>query len=180
MKAVVLLATGFEEIESVTPIDTLRRAGVEVITVGIGSNKIRGAQDIEIVCDRTLEDFNEKIDCIVIPGGMPGAKNIAESKAALDLITKTYNNGGFIGAICAAPGVVLGKTDILNNKNFTCYPSFEKYVPLGKFSEERVVVDGKIITSRGPGTSLEFSLALVKEVVSDTVCQSLKEGMLVV
>ena len=180
MKVGIILANGFEEIEAVTPIDTLRRAGLDVVVIGLGSTSITGSHNITIQCDIEIKDLECNLDCIILPGGMPGAQNIAESDLAIKLINKTYENLGLVAAICASPGLVLGKTDILTGKKFTCYPGFEKYTNNGSFSEDRVVIDGKLITSRGPGTALEFSLSIVEFFLGANRSLELKKGMLTI
>lgn len=179
-RVVVLLAEGCEEIEAITPIDVLRRAGVEVFTVGLGSTVITGSHNIELKADADSGSkiMDQEFDGIIIPGGMPGSQNISDSEPLLELIKAFFNRGKLVASICAAPGVVLGKCGILEGRKFTCYPGFEDRVTGGFFSEERVVVDGNIITSRGPGTALEFSMALVKYLVSNEKAETLAKGML--
>ncbi len=178
IKVAVLISPGFEEIEVITPIDILRRAGVEVVTLGLNALSITGAHSITLECDAKLDDFNSDIDGIIIPGGMPGALNISESIKALDLINNTYNSGKLVGAICASPGVVLGKTDILKSREFTCYPSFEARVSGGHFSEKSVVISDNVITSRGPGTAMEFSLAVVQYLVDKKTSETISKALL--
>lgn len=180
-RVLVVLAEGFEEIEAITAIDVLRRANVEVITMGVGSKTIIGSHDIKICTDL---DSSEKIslddlDGVVIPGGLPGATNLADSSKVLSIIKKMGKSDKLVAAICAAPGVVLGKTSLLNGKNFTCYPGFEDQVKNGNFSTNGVVIDGNIITSRGPGTAMKFSLALVKYLTTNEMADKLSKGMLV-
>ena len=158
----LLLAQGFEEVEAVTPADFLQRAGLEVRIVGIGGKRITGAHGITLEADVTLRDLREEPDAVVVPGGMPGAENIAASQAALDLIRRIFSAGGTVAAICAAPAVVLQKTGILQGKRVTCYPGFEDRFRGCTPLEERVVVDGSVVTSRGPGTAAEFSVKLIE------------------
>ncbi|MDC7219154.1 MAG: DJ-1/PfpI family protein [Spirochaetales bacterium] len=165
-KIALLLADGFEEVEAITPADFLRRAGVEVILCGVYGPSVTGSHDITIEADLTLDELPDDLDGVVIPGGMPGAANIAESEEALKLIKRIHNDSELVGAICAAPAVVLGSAGILEGREFTCYPGFEKEVSGARFSEARVVRDSNLITSRGPGTAAEFSLALVEYLVS--------------
>lgn len=179
-RAVVLLAEGFEEIEAVTPIDVLRRAGVDVVTAGVGGTRVVGAHGVAFEADTTAEEAPTEVDAVVLPGGMPGAENLAKSPAVLSLIEKTAGRGKLVAAICASPAVVLSRTKLLEGKKVTCYPGFEERLPKGaKHTPERVVVDGKLITSRGPGTALEFSLALVSALVDEKKAGQLREGMIV-
>lgn len=175
MQAVVVLAPGFEEIEAVTPIDFLRRAGVDVYVAGVGGVEVTGSHGITIRCDGAIDELKTDlplgttIDAVVLPGGIPGANNLAASKAVVELIDRVHSGGGMVAAICAAPAVVLGNSPILQGRRATCYPGFEKHfsgdvIP----SEERVVVDGKVLTSRGPGTATEFAIKLIEELVGES------------
>ena len=156
------MAEGFEEVEAVTPVDFLRRAGVEVITAGVTGKIVTGSRGVSFTADALVEDLPRELDGVVIPGGMPGAANVAKSTAAVELVRKLFDEGRLVAAICAAPGVVLGPGGFLKGKRFTCYPGFEKDVKNASFCEDRVVVDGNLITSRGPGTAAEFSCALIE------------------
>ena len=180
-KALVLFANGFEEIEAATPVDVLRRADVEVTTAGVGGTQITGARNIVVLTDTTLENAAaQEFDCIVFPGGMPGAKNLGESALARDIATKMLATGKLVSAICAAPVHTLGAWGLLDGRRATCYPGLEKGFPAGViFSPERVVVDGKITTSRGPGTALEFSLSLAAQLAGDDVAKKVGQDMLV-
>lgn len=160
-KIALLLAEGFEEVEAVTPADFLDRAGVEVLITGITGKRIKGAHGITISAEYTLSELPGDIDGVVIPGGMPGSENVAASDPAIDLIKRLNREGKLVAAICAAPAVVLEKAGVLEGKQATCYPGFEKRFTKTAFSNERVVVDGNIVTSRAPGTAAEFALTLV-------------------
>lgn len=179
-KVLVILAEGFEEIEAVTPVDVLRRAGVDVILAGLPGKTVSGAHGIKFQTDITLEEYHELPDAIILPGGMPGAQNLAESEKVAQLIEKMNAEKRLIGAICAAPALALAPTGILDGKRATCYPGFEKsFSGAITFSEDRVVVDGNVITSRGPGSALEFALELVEKLVSKEKARTLSEGLLV-
>lgn len=178
-RAVLVLAEGFEEIEAVTPIDVLRRAGVEVVTAGLTGTKVTGAHGLSIEADTTLERAPADADVVILPGGLPGSENLAGSAAVQALVKTMAEKGKHVAAICAAPGLVLSRTGVLDGKRATCYPGFEKHFgPKTTKSEDRVVVDGKLVTSRGPGTALEFSLALVEQLVGKGKADELKKGML--
>jgi len=175
----VALADGFEEIEAVTIIDILRRAGVEVIVAGVGKREITGAHEITVGAEVLLEQYQGLPDAVVLPGGMPGAKNLKESEALKDLLSKMKKANKLIGAICASPAVVLASQGLLDGKKATCYPGFENELgPKVTFSQERVVRDGQIITSRGPGTALEFSLELVKELMGPASAEKVLQATL--
>lgn len=176
---VVVLAEGFEEIEAVTPIDVLRRAGLDVLVAGVGATAVRGAHGVTYQCDVALEEIQSTPGAIVLPGGMPGAENLGKSEAVKELTLRVHESGGICAAICAAPALTLAKFGLLDGRTATCYPSFEKeFDPSTKHSEDRVVVDGNIVTSRGPGTSLEFSLKLAAILAGPTTAEQLKGQML--
>jgi len=161
-KVVLFLAEGFEEVEAITPADFLRRSGVDLILAGVTGKSVTGAQGISVECDVEVGQLTGELDGIVIPGGMPGASNIANDEKTMNIIAAALESGAMVGAICAAPAVVLGANGLIEERKFTCYPGFETSFSGSVFSEERVVVDGNLITSRGPGTAAEFSEALIE------------------
>ena len=179
--ACLLLADGFEEVEAVTPIDYLRRAGVDVKTLGVTGKTIVGSHGIKIEADLGSEGFNRDYDCIVVPGGGRGAANIAASPQAAFLIKRHFGTGRLVAAICAAPAVVLHEAcGILAGRRFTCYPGLESKVTGASFSVERVVIDGKLITSRAAATAGEFAQAIVRELVGAGAARELSEEVLLV
>lgn len=179
-KAVVVLAEGFEEIEAVTPIDVLRRAGVEVTVAGIGGLTVTGAHGVPYGAEVALDRLSGDFDMIVFPGGMPGSKNIGDNATAKSLAQTMAAAGKKIAAICAAPVFTLGAWGLLDGKNATCYAGMESMFPAGvKFSSENVVVDGNIITSRGPATALPFALVLAGELMGKDVSGQVARDMLV-
>lgn len=164
MKVLVILAQGFEEIEAVTCIDILRRAGIEVVVAGLESETITGSHGITITADKQLDQVLPDFDACVLPGGMPGATHLSESKKVSEIIQKMDRGKKIIAAICAAPAVVLSPLGILKNKNATCYPGLQnRFGSDVHFKQDPVVVDGNIITSRGVGTALAFALAVVEK-----------------
>lgn len=178
-KVVVLLAPGFEEVEAVTPLDFLRRAKLEVFAAGVGAREIAGAQGITLKCDGPLEEAPEDCDGVVIPGGIPGATNIAASKEAMALIKGVYDRGGLVAAICASPAVVLGKTDILSGRRAACYPGFEKnFSGEVRHVQDRVVRDGNIITSQGPGTAAAFAVEIISYLQGERAAQEVHRATL--
>ncbi|MFT6984360.1 MAG: 4-methyl-5(b-hydroxyethyl)-thiazole monophosphate biosynthesis [Psychromonas sp.] len=177
-KVAILLADGFEEVEVITPADFLRRAGIQVILTSIGGLNVIGGHDIEITADITLDALDDDLDGIILPGGMPGASNLAQSKALIKLVRKIDNNNKLVAAICAAPAVVLGKAGLLEGRKFTCYPGFENAITGADFSTDRVVQDGNMITSRGPGTAAEFSIALIEYLLDKETATAVKEATL--
>jgi protein deglycase len=172
-RAVVLLADGFEEVEAVTQIDFLRRAGIDVVIAGVTGRDVVGAHDIRVNTDITVDEFSETFDAVVIPGGATGAENIAADEQAMALIRRGFDEGALIAAICAAPGVVLGANGLLGTSTFTCYPGFEAKATSGSFVEDRVVTDGKLITSRGPGTAAEFAEAIIQYLAGQEAAEDL-------
>jgi len=177
-KVVVLLADGFEEVEAVTSIDFLARAGCEVIKAGVTGSTVTGAHGLEVNTDVHVRECGSTFDAVVVPGGMPGASNIAASQEAVDLIRSVDGSGGIVAAICAAPAVVLAPNGLLDGKRATCYPGFEEAFKNTEFSEERVIIDGKMITSRGPGTAAEFAIAVVRQLVGEQAAADLSSATL--
>ncbi|MFP4376438.1 MAG: DJ-1 family glyoxalase III [Spirochaetales bacterium] len=177
-RAIVLLADGFEEVEAITQIDFLRRAGIETVVAGVTGRDVIGGHDIRVNTDITLDEVMDDFDAIVIPGGATGAENIAADDSTVTMIKNALEAGTLVAAICASPGVVLGANGLLGDRRFTCYPGFEKHATTGHFSEDRVVVDGNLITSRGPGTAAEFAEAVVSYLVDDAAARDLHEKTL--
>lgn len=157
----VLLANGFEEIEALAPVDLLRRANHSVKTVAIGENPVVGAHGIPVVSDITLAEATDAPRLLVLPGGMPGAKNLDECPAVDELIDRTIESGGRVAAICAAP-MILGKRGLLRGKNATCYPGFEGHLEGAfVFLGVPVVTDGRYTTANGMPSALAFGEELV-------------------
>ncbi len=158
----LFLANGFEEIEAMTPLDVLRRAGVPVTTVGVGGDSILGAHGIRVQADIPDTMYRDSApDMIILPGGMPGSENLDNSRVVDVALRAGVKNGAYLCAICAAP-MVLGKRGYLAGKRAVCYPGFEQYLEGAVVTDARVECDGKIITSKGMGSALEFGLSLVE------------------
>lgn len=158
----VFLADGFEEIEALTPVDVLRRAGLEVLTVGVGGKEISGSHGIVVKCDVTEKDVERDLpDGVILPGGMPGTRNLGNSEIVKNIVNKVMNSGGLVAAICAAPSV-LGCLGLLEGKTATCYPGFEDELKGASIGTESVCVDGNIITAKGPGVSLDFAFSVLE------------------
>lgn len=174
-KVAVLLASGFEEVEAVTPIDFLRRAGIEVLVAGVGGKTIVGSHGIAVTADLTVADISAaKLDGVILPGGMPGSANLAASFEVRELIESMLAAGKLVGAICAAPAKVLAPMGVLSGKHATCFPGEESAFDNDVlFSEERVVRDGNMITSRGAGTAAEFSEELIRYLVGDEAAREI-------
>ena len=178
-KVTVLMADGFEEIEAVTAIDVLRRAGLEVKVTGVGKREIQSARGLKVVCDEVLAETEELPDAVVLPGGGVGAGNLGRSKAVARLLAGMNQAGRWVCAICASPAVVLAPQGLLDGRKATCYPGCEKnFGPKTVFSKERVVVDGHFITSRAPGTAMDFALEIAGKLAGPDAVPRLKEAML--
>lgn len=165
-KALVILANGFEEIEAIAPVDIMRRAGIEVTTAGLDAEMVTSSRHQTVFADSRFGEVSGDYDAVILPGGMPGAKNLADSPPVKALVADLHSRGKVIAAICAAPALVLAPLGILDGKNATCFPGMEKeFGPQVRFQDQRVVVDGNVITSRAAGTAIGFSLAIVERLV---------------
>jgi 4-methyl-5(b-hydroxyethyl)-thiazole monophosphate biosynthesis len=175
----VILANGFEEIEAVTLIDVLRRAGIGVTTLGVESTRVEGAHAIAMEADARLEDgADTPWDMVILPGGQPGANTLRDHPGVQALLGRQHQQGRPLAAICAAP-IALGKAGILEGKRATSYPGFESQLRGATVVQDRVVQDGNLVTSRGPGTAMEMALHLVALLASDAAAADLRAGMLV-
>lgn len=173
----LFLANGFEEIEALTPLDVLRRAGVPVTTVGVGGDSILGAHGIRVQADIPDTMYRDAApDMIILPGGMPGSKNLDESRVVDTALRAAQRKGAYLCAICAAP-MVLGKRGYLEGKRAVCYPGFEEYLTGATVTDARVECDGKVITAKGMGAALEFGLALVKELCGEDTAKQIGEAV---
>ncbi len=198
--AVVFLADGFEEIEGITVIDYLRRAGVQVFTVTVPSSMTKqknisvGSHNISVITDLSFEQFETKFfkdlpDLVYIPGGIPGAPNNAKSQGVLNFVKKMFDSGKIVSSICASPAVVLAKTGILKGKKWTCYPGMENNLAEYCGSEENAkictensvhikdvpfVSDKNLLTGRGPGTTEQFAMEAVRLLCGEDVALKVK------
>ena len=159
----VFMADGTEEVEAVATIDMLRRAELDVMTLGIGSQMVVGSHGIGLVCDADIKNIEPDgtLQAVVIPGGMPGTLNIEKSPEAKKFINYAYENSKLIGAICAAPSV-LGHMGLLDGRKATCFPGFEKELGEAEYVDSGVVEDGNIITAKGAGVAIEFGLKIAE------------------
>ena len=174
----MFLANGFEEVEALCPLDLLRRAGLDVKTVGIGSKLITGAHNITVEADITDTELEEpRPDMIILPGGMPGTTNLGSSHVVDAAICSALKDNTYIAAICAAP-MILGKRGILNGKRAICYPGFEQYLDSATLAEEKVVVDGRIITAAGMGVALDFGLTLVSLLAGEETAAKIRSAII--
>lgn len=160
-KVVLFFADGTEEIEALTALDLLRRAGADVTLAGVGGKVRTGSHAICVTTDVDASEISSfDFDMVIVPGGMPGTLRMDESPVVDQALSTVYGNGGFLAAICAAP-LVLGKRGYLKQKEAICYPGFESYLEGAVLSEKRVCRDGRIITAAGAGVALEFALTLI-------------------
>ena len=161
----MFLAEGFEEIEALCPLDLIRRAGLKIVTVGVGSKNIRGAHGITVEADMTDSEYDsledKSADMIFLPGGMPGTLNLAASDTVVSAIKRAADADSYIAAICAAPSI-LGDMGLLCGKEAICYPGFEDRLSGATVSESRLVLDGKVLTAAGMGVALDLGLKIVE------------------
>lgn len=172
----VFLANGFEEIEALATVDILRRAGVDVVTVGVGNKMPVGAHGITVCADIVDEELNlERIEGVVLPGGMPGTTNLEASAIVQKAIAFAAERGMLLAAICAAP-TILGHGGYLRGKKATCYPGFETELSDAVLGHG-VVADGNVITASGAGVAVDFALALVRYLVSAEKADAIRGGI---
>ncbi len=175
----ILLADGFEEIEALTPLDVLRRAGLDAKTVAVAGKIAVGSHGIPVICDMTADEVDtDALTAVIFPGGMPGALNLDAAPVSDRFIDAAVKNGGILAAICAAP-LVLGRRGLLHGRRATCYPGFEKELDGAVCTGAQTEVDGRIITAKGMGAALEFSLKITEAIkgraeaikISESVCE---------
>ena len=190
-KVLAFLAEGFEEVEAITPIDYLRRTGIEVTVAAVNKGPtVKGARGIRVAADASLDDLAgegklkpSSWDAVVVPGGLPGADNLAASKQAGEFLKGMVGAGKLVAAICASPARVLAPLGLLAGKKFTCYPGEEKNISpsmltLAGWKEDRVVVDGNLVTSRGAGTAGEFAAAIIGKLAGPEEAKKLADKVL--
>lgn len=175
----VHLATGFEEIEALTVVDLLRRVDIEVGTVSVTNVRtVTGAHNIKVTSDYLFDEIDyDECEMIVLPGGLPGTYGLRDHKGLTEKILQFDREGKALAAICAAP-MVLGGLDLLEGKKATMYTGMESYLKGAQVSEEKVVTDGNIITSKGPGTAMLFALEIVKYLKGEETKEELRKELL--
>ena len=174
----MFLANGFEEVEALCPLDLLRRAGLQVTTVGVGGETVIGAHGIAVQADIPEAMFRDNNpEMVILPGGMPGTKHLDASRTVETALHVAAAKGGYLAAICAAP-LVLGKRGYLIGKNATCYPGFEAHLEGAKLPGKRVCVDGNVITGAGMGAALDFSLALTAVLFGEEKATALRSAVI--
>ena len=179
----VMLGTGFDEIEALAPVDVMRRAGMEVFTVSMTDNRlVKGATGNLIVADMSVSDLSpDRIDWLIFPGADKSEDAVNLDEMLSELVKTHWKKGGNIAAICAAPALVLGPLGIINGVKATGYPFLKEDFENngGIYSEEPVVIGDRLITSKGPGTTLEFALAIVRKAKGPDMEKALREGMVI-
>lgn len=174
----VFLTDGFEIIEALAPVDMLRRAKIDVKTVGVSSEIVTSSCGVGVKCDMTIDEFDfYDVEAVVLPGGMLGTLNLENSSAVQKVIDNANNTNAFICAICAAPSI-LGHKGLLSGKKAVCFPGFENSLEGSEPCSEYVVTDGKFITAKGAGVCIDFGLEIVKQLrggeLSDEIRKSIQ------
>jgi len=179
-KVLVPLAEGFEELEAVAVVDVLRRAKIDVVTAGLHAGPVSSARNISMLPDTTIDNVRaDEFDMIVLPGGQPGSDNLNADPRIHRLLAEFQASGRLIGAICAAP-IILAAAGLLEGKRATSYPSYSTRLEGARYENlTAVVIDGNIITSRGPGTAIQFALAIVSRLAGPQVADEIAKAMLV-
>ncbi len=175
----LFLAEGFEEVEALTTVDVMRRAGMDIKTVSITNNpKVVGAHGVTVIADMLFADADfSDVEWLILPGGMPGATNLYQHSPLCEKL-KAHAAKGKIAAICASPAVVLYPLGILDGKEATCYPGFEGQCHKAIMCDAAVVAHDNLITANGPATALQFALAIVANSMGDGIAQQVGDGML--
>ena len=177
-RVLVALAPGFEEIETITVVDILRRAGARVVLAATEEGAIEGSRGVSILPDALIDQIDDNdFDLVVLPGGQPGTTNLLKSDTVKAIIQNMHRSRKQVAAICAAP-IILRSAGILKNTVITSHPSVRDQLSDTGYSEERVVVDGNIVTSRSPGTALEFALKLVEILFGKDRMETVNEGVM--
>lgn len=180
-KVCVMLAEGFEEIEALTVVDILRRGEIAVDMVSITEDEmITGAHGITVKADKTFSKMEGTVDCIVLPGGLPGTVNLKEKVELMEKVKKQYEEGRYIGAICAAPALILGELGLLQDKKATCYPQMEEHMKGAIYDDTKPVVqDGTIITSCSMGGAIAFSLQILECLSNKEKANQIRESLVI-
>lgn len=177
-KVYVFLAEGFEEVEALSPVDILRRAGAEVTLVSVKDAVVEGARGIKVVSDISIDDMDiEKADMIILPGGFPGFENLANCEKVISAINYMIKKDRYVAAICGAPAAVLGKNGFLKDKAAVCYPGMEDGLYCKQVSEDNVCISGNIITSKSAATAMEFSIVLTELLFGKDQCEKIKKSI---
>ena len=170
----LFLAEGFEEIEALTPVDYLRRAGIEITTVGVGAKQVCGAHSIPVIADIATDELSDMADFagVILPGGMPGTVNLEKDAKVMHFVHRAFDENKLLCAICAAPSV-LGHAQMLVGKKATCFPGFEEDLIGAQNTGAPVETDGNIITARGAGVAADFAFAIIAACKGTDVAQQI-------
>ncbi len=176
----VLLGTGFEEVEAITPVDLLRRAGIAVTTVGINGKTVTGGHGIGIQADITLGEMDlTQLDMIVLPGGLGGVQSIRDNREAMDAVRFAWENRKFVAAICAGP-TVLADLGITDSKNTTCYPGCETGMGTSiVHGDIPCIRDGNVITAASAGCAIPFGLMLIETLLNKTAAEKIRQQIVI-
>jgi len=175
--ALLILADGFEEIEVAAVVDILRRGGIDLTVAGLGDTEVTGEQELKVTAETTLETITDRsFDIVILPGGDTGVDELEKSQNVKELITRRHKNQQLIAAICAAPRL-LDAWGVLNDRRATSYPETKPDMRTCRYVEDRVVKDGHILTSRGPGTAMSFAFAILEALDQAATADILREGM---
>ncbi|MGP1576013.1 MAG: DJ-1 family glyoxalase III [Treponema sp.] len=179
-KAFICVADGFEEVETITPVDYLRRCGIDAVLIGLETNTVRSSRGLTIRCDTVLSEvipYAKETALVVLPGGLPNSETLGKSTQLRSFIETVYESGGIIAAICAAPCFTLGAWGLLDGKKFTCYPGMGTELLTKPITDVRVVRDDRIITACAAGAAEEFAFALVESLCGESVLTTLKAAI---
>lgn len=183
-KVLIPLAQGCEELEAVTVIDLLRRAGIEVVTAGLDEQAVKASRGVVLIPDTSLDhllaqDQANHFDMVVLPGGLPGADHLNQDQRVRSVIEKQLQSGKTVAAICAAPKV-LASLGMLHNRKATAYPGTleQLNLPTTRITREAVLIDGPVITSRGPGTAMDFALTLIEHLSGVETRNTVETGLM--
>lgn len=173
----VFLADGFEIIEALSPVDMLRRADIETVTVGVTGKTVESSCGVTVTADIILDELEYKdVEAIILPGGAVGVENLEKDSRVQAIIDKAYEDGIYICAICAAPSI-LGNKGLLNGVKATSYPSFMKYLSGAEIPEDFVICDGRFITARGAGVSVDFGMKIVEMLRGKEISNNIRKSI---
>lgn len=174
----MFFANGFEEVEAIAALDVIRRAGIEIKSVGIGSASVTGSHGITVICDLTDADINgfDGLEGVILPGGMPGTLNLFNNETVIKSVEFCAANGLLLAAICAAP-LILGRMNLLDGKEAVCFPGFEDELKGAKISDNFVCTSDNVVTAKGMGSAVNFGIAIVAYFKGQDYADSLKSGL---
>lgn len=174
----MFFANGFEEVEAIAALDVIRRAGIDIKSVGVGSKTVTGSHGITVVCDVTNDEINsfDGVDGVILPGGMPGTTNLYADETVNKAVDYCAENNLLLAAICAAP-LILGRKNLLNGKEAICFPGFEDELIGAAISDDYVCTCDNIITARGMGSAVNFGVAIVAYFKGQDFAAELKSGL---